>query len=108
ADRIDAYLGCGGEESVIGDLRAALEDDPLQERAWRQLMVALYRRGRESEALAAFRTARNLFIEELGAEPSQALSDVHMAILERSLPSSAGQEQQPAPPASLVDDSTTL
>src|SRR5699024_10273118 len=82
-----------------GDLRAVLEDDPLRERAWRQLMVALYRQGRESEALDAYQTARNLFIEELGTEPGEELSNVHLGILQRSLPTGTPEPRirQPLP-----------
>lgn len=103
ADRIDAALTCGQEESVIGDLRAILDDDPLRERAWRQLMIALYRQDRESEALGAYQTARNVFIEELGTEPGEDLGDVHLAILQRSLPSATPEPhiRQPSLPIVL-------
>lgn len=85
-DRIDAALMCGNATGVIGELRDLVQEDPLAERSWRQLMVALHRDGREREALRAYQDARNAFVEELGAEPPRRLTQLHQAILERTLP----------------------
>lgn len=74
---VDVCLEVGRADEVIGELRSALDLDPLQERRWRQLIQALHRCGRHGEALAAYQRAREVFIDELGVEPSQMLSDVH-------------------------------
>ncbi|MFW7414692.1 BTAD domain-containing putative transcriptional regulator [Demequina sp. SO4-18] len=94
--RVDAMLACHRGEAVIGELRTALEADPLQEHCWRQLMLALHQAERHREALATYHSAREAFIEELGTEPSPDLSDLHVAILRREVPGDPGT---PAPPA---------
>ncbi len=111
-DRIDARLMCGHGADVLGELRGMVDDDPLAERPWRQLMVALYRAGRESEALRAYQRARDAFVEQLGAEPSERLRELHQAILERTLPTAPsgepGPDREPRPgtpaPATLPAD----
>ncbi|AKU15307.1 AfsR/SARP family transcriptional regulator [Luteipulveratus mongoliensis] len=79
--RIDADLECGRHAVVITELRRHIDQNPTRERARRQLMVALYRSGRQAEALEEFRQTRRLLINELGAEPGPALQDVHQRIL---------------------------
>lgn len=76
-DWVEACLDAGRADDVVGELRSALDRDPLQEHRWRQLILALHRCGRHGEALDADRRAREVFIEELGVEPSRMLSDVH-------------------------------
>ena len=68
-DRIDANLELGRQDGVIAELEALVVEEPLRERPRRQLMIALYRSGRHAEALASYREARRLMIEELGIEP---------------------------------------
>lgn len=82
--RIDADLACGRHADLIGELGALVRDHPLRERLHAQLMLALYRCGRQAEALEAFRSARNLFVEEIGVEPSPRLRQLHQAILEQA------------------------
>src|ERR671937_817123 len=65
-DRIEADLRCGRHASVIGELEALVRDLPLRERLCGQLMLALYRSGRQAEALAAYGRARATLVEELG------------------------------------------
>lgn len=65
-DRADALLATGRAAEIIGELEAAIADAPLRERRWGQLMLALYRAGRQGEALAAFQRARSLLGDELG------------------------------------------
>ncbi|NUP48827.1 MAG: tetratricopeptide repeat protein [Catenulispora sp.] len=80
-DRNDAALALGLESRVAADVEDLVRAHPLRERMWGQLMTALYRSGRQAEALAAFRDARAAMIAEHGVEPSPALVDVHLRIL---------------------------
>jgi DNA-binding SARP family transcriptional activator len=68
-DRADALLATGRAAEIIGDLEAAVADAPLRERRWGQLMLALYRAGRQGEALGAYQRARSLLADELGVDP---------------------------------------
>ena len=79
--RFDAELALGRHTALIGDLRELVREDPLRERLWAQLMVCLYRSGRQGEALAAFGEVRRHLVEQLGVEPSPPLSRLHHAIL---------------------------
>src|SRR5690606_29323416 len=65
-DRVDAVLGCGMSAELIGDLEAAVAQTPLRERRWAQLCLALYRAGRQGDALQTYRRARAVLAEELG------------------------------------------
>ncbi len=80
-ERFEAELELGGHADVIGELEALIEQEPLRERPRGQLMLALYRSGRQAEALAAFQDARRVLTEELGIDPSAALQQLHGAIL---------------------------
>jgi predicted ATPase/DNA-binding SARP family transcriptional activator len=71
--------GCG--ERCIGDLEAYVQANPYRERAWGQLMHALYQAGRPANALAAYGRARVLLAAELGIEPGPALRDMERAVL---------------------------
>jgi DNA-binding SARP family transcriptional activator len=72
-DRADALLATGRAAEVIGDLEAAVAEAPLRERRWGQLMLALYRAGRQGEALGAYQRARSLLADELGVDPGPEL-----------------------------------
>ena len=72
-DRIEAELALGRHDELVPELEALVTKHPLRERLRGQLMLALYRAGRQSEALAAYRDARHTFVEELGIEPSAEL-----------------------------------
>ena len=78
---IDAELALGRHQQLMPDLEAFVREQPLRERARGQLMLALYRCGRQAEALADFREARRKLIDELGVEPGVALRELHDAIL---------------------------
>jgi predicted ATPase/DNA-binding SARP family transcriptional activator len=80
-DRIDADLACGRHTEIVGELEALVAEHPLRERLRRQLVLALYRSGRQVEALDAYRAARETLIEELGLEPTPALRELEQAIL---------------------------
>src|SRR6266545_7649712 len=84
-DRIDADLELGRHARLIADLEALADEEPLRERPCRQLMIALYRSGRQAEALERYREARRLMVEEFGIEPSPALQELERAILRRDL-----------------------
>ena len=79
--RIDADLQLGRQAEVITELRRLAAAQPLRERLHGLLMLALYRDGRQAEALAAYQQARNVLVDELGAEPGPALRELHRQIL---------------------------
>ena len=79
--RIDADLELGRHEQLVGELEQLVGEEPLRERMRRQLMVALYRSGRQADALARYREGRRLLVDELGIEPDAALQDLERAIL---------------------------
>lgn len=80
-DRADALLATGRAAEVVGDLEAAVADAPLRERRWGQLMLALYRAGRQGEALGAYQRARTLLADELGVDPGPELRRLETAIV---------------------------
>jgi ABC-type transport system substrate-binding protein/DNA-binding SARP family transcriptional activator len=80
-DRIEADLTLGRHADVTGELEALVAVHPLRERLHGQLMLALYRGGRQAEALAAYRAAREMMVRELGLEPGPALHRLESAIL---------------------------
>jgi DNA-binding SARP family transcriptional activator/tetratricopeptide (TPR) repeat protein len=79
--RIDADLQLGRPGEVISELRQLVAAQPLRERLHALLMLALYRDSRQAEALAAYRQARAVLIEELGTEPGPELQRLHRQIL---------------------------
>ncbi|PWK85509.1 pentatricopeptide repeat protein [Lentzea atacamensis] len=80
-ERIDAELLLGGNADLIGELTAVVAEHPLRERFRAQLMTALARRGRVSEALDVFHSFRRTMVAELGVEPSARLCSLHTRIL---------------------------
>ena len=80
--RADAELRLGRHDVVIGRLEALVDVHPLRERLWSQLMLALYRSGRQPEALRRSQDFRSGMRDELGLEPSAAMRDLETAILE--------------------------
>jgi WD40 repeat protein/DNA-binding SARP family transcriptional activator len=80
-ERIATRLELGQHAEVIAELEAATAAHPLRERLWGQLIVALYRSGRQAEALAAFGRARGILAEQLGIDPSRELQDLHERVL---------------------------
>jgi DNA-binding SARP family transcriptional activator len=79
--RIDADLEVGRHSQVIGELETLIAQHPLRERLRGQLILALYRDGRQAEALEVYRETRRLLADELGLEPSPALRELERAIL---------------------------
>jgi DNA-binding SARP family transcriptional activator/DNA-binding beta-propeller fold protein YncE len=80
-DRIDADLQQGRHHALVGELRELTAQHPLRERLRAQLMAALYRCGRQVEALDAYRDGRRVLRDELGIEPGPALRALEQAIL---------------------------
>jgi tetratricopeptide (TPR) repeat protein len=79
--RIDADLHRGRHADVIIELRQLAATHPLHERLHAQLMLALYRDGRQAEALGAYQHARQVLAEELGTDPGADLQELHQRIL---------------------------
>jgi hypothetical protein len=81
--RIDAELGDGGAGELLPELERLAAEHPFEERVWRQLMLALYRAGRQADALDAYQRARRRFAEDLGLEPGEQLERLQQQILAR-------------------------
>ena len=82
-DAMQAELARGRHTELAGDLERLVRDHPLRERLRGQLMLALYRSGRQAEALEAYRDARATLVDELGVEPGRELQELHRRILEQ-------------------------
>src|SRR4051812_39316184 len=83
--RIDADLALGRHADVVAELDALVVQHPLREHLRAQRMLALYRCGRQAEALEAFREARRMLVEEVGVEPGADLRGLHEAILRQDV-----------------------
>lgn len=97
ADRIDVDLALGRHAAVVAELHAIVEEWPYAERHWGQLMTALYSDDRPKEALNVFATARAVFSDGLGVEPSAELGRIHVGILRGHTPESLLRLAPPAP-----------
>ena len=80
-DRVDAKLTLGRHEELIGELERTVDAHPLRERSRAQLMLALYRAGRQVEALRAYQDHRRYLVDEVGIEPSTALRELEAAMV---------------------------
>ncbi|MGP3969259.1 BTAD domain-containing putative transcriptional regulator [Streptomyces sp. 6N223] len=102
----EAELARGPGGAVIGQLAGLVRDHPLRERLHGLLMVALYRSGRQAEALAAYRAARERLVEELGLEPGPELRELERRMLAGEPVDVGGEEQSQVgvPPAQLPGD----
>jgi DNA-binding SARP family transcriptional activator len=80
-ERIEQDLRAGRHAELTGELEGLVKDHPLRERLRALSMLALYRSGRQAEALAAYQEARGVLVEELGIEPGKPLRDLHQAML---------------------------
>jgi DNA-binding SARP family transcriptional activator len=105
-DRITAELAQGRGADLVGELEALTAADPLRERTWAALMLALYRGGRQAGALAAYDRARRVLVDELGIEPSAALQQLHAQVLRHDPALLDGapngrSEDQPVPPSAV-------
>ncbi len=79
--RIDTYMRCHEDYTALAELEALVVEYPLQERLNGQLMRALYRAGRQADALMVYRRLRKLLVDELGVEPSSPVQQLHQQIL---------------------------
>jgi DNA-binding SARP family transcriptional activator len=80
-ERIDAELELGRDAELVGELESLVAEHPLRERLRGQLMLALYRSGRQAEALEAYQSLRRSLVEELGIEPGRPLQELNGRIL---------------------------
>ncbi|MFZ0973657.1 MAG: BTAD domain-containing putative transcriptional regulator [Solirubrobacteraceae bacterium] len=103
-ERIAVEMLLGREAQVLGELERLVRDYPYRERLRGQLMLALYRTGRQAEALAAYRAARSALVDELGIEPSVELRQLHEAILAQDRALLQTDPGQPAAPAGATTD----
>src|SRR6476469_867978 len=87
--RADAYLRLGRHTELVADLHAMTARHPERERAWSQLMVALYRSGKRADALAAYRRARAYLADEFGITPGTELERTHHGVLTDTLDDTA-------------------
>jgi predicted ATPase/DNA-binding SARP family transcriptional activator len=103
-ERIAVEMLLGREAQVLGELERLVRDYPYRERLRGQLMLALYRTGRQADALAAYRAARSALVDELGIEPSVELRQLHEAILAQDRALLRADPGQPAPTAGATTD----
>jgi class 3 adenylate cyclase len=101
-DRFEAQLGRGHARELVPDLRAYVGEQPFRERPRAQLMLALYRSDRSSEALGVYRETRRLLAEELGMEPGQELRELEQAMLRQDAELAAPQAHRSVPRADPV------
>ncbi len=109
AERIDADLACGRHHELVAELEALVAEHPLRERLRAQLMLALYRSGRQAEALLVYRKTRRALAGELGLEPSRELQTLEKAILTQdpalaapAAPTKPSATRLPIPPTPLT------
>jgi predicted ATPase/DNA-binding SARP family transcriptional activator len=81
--RLDAELALGRHTEVVGELGALVAEHPFRERLRGRLILALYRSGRQADALEAYQAARRVLVEELGVEPSAELQELERAVLQQ-------------------------
>ncbi|MEU0554469.1 BTAD domain-containing putative transcriptional regulator [Dactylosporangium sp. NPDC006015] len=98
-DRLELLVGTGRHAAVVGELESMVAEHPLRERLHRLLMLALYRAGRQADALAVEQRLRHRLAEELGIDPSPDLRALTEAILRQEIP--------PATPAAPAMPATT-
>ena len=98
-ERLDADLELGRHANLVAELETLVNEHPLRERLRGQLMRALYRSGRQAEALEAYQIARVTLTEELGIEPGRELQELQQAILRQdpALDVTAAVDGQPEP-----------
>jgi DNA-binding SARP family transcriptional activator len=104
-ERIDADLLCGRHRELVSELEALAAAHPLRERLHGQLMLALYRSGRQAEALEVFQQARRVLVDELGIDPTPKLQQLELAILRQdpaldAMPDQPTGASVPAAPSS--------
>jgi len=101
-ERIEVQLALGLHAELVAELEQRAADHPLRERLWGQLMLALYRSGRQAEALGAYQRTRALLAEELGIDPGPPLQRLQRAILQQDPALDWQPPSQPRPPATAA------
>ena len=96
-DRIDAELALGRHRRLVPELERMVAEHPLRERVRGQAMLALYRSGRQADALAAYRTGRARLVDQLGVEPGPALRGLERAILRQDAALDLPESASPRP-----------
>ena len=91
--RVEADLGAGRHAALVSELRQLLDEHPTRERFAAHLMLALYRSGRQAEALTVFRDTRRVLVDQAGIEPGPELQRLHRAVLDQDA------SLEPSPPA---------
>ena len=112
-ERIEADLAVGRHAEVVAELETLVAEEPLREGLRGQLMLALYRSGRQAEGLEAYQQARRVLVEQLGIEPGPALQELEKAILRQDPvlepPSAAdGSGPESAPPEASTPERALL
>ena len=102
--RVEADLAAGRHAELVGELQRLTAEHPWRERLHAQLMLALYRSGRQADALEAYRHAREVLVEQLGIEPGSELHDLHQAVLahDAALDAPLATATAPARPAGAL------
>jgi predicted ATPase/DNA-binding SARP family transcriptional activator len=95
--RVDADLAAGASAELVPELERLLSEHQFEERLWGQLMIALFRAGRQADALDVYQKARQMFAGELGLEPGEALARLQQRILDRD-PELLPEPAEPPPP----------
>jgi predicted ATPase/DNA-binding SARP family transcriptional activator len=108
-DRVEADLMLGGHGELTSELEALIREHPLRERLWGQLILALYRSGRQGDALGTYRRARAVLADELGVDPGPELRKLEAAVLSQDptleVPARPGEHNSgnlPAAPSALI------
>jgi predicted ATPase/DNA-binding SARP family transcriptional activator len=99
--RVEADLNLGHHNELVGELEALCRDHPLRERLWELLMLALYRAGRQAEALRAYSEIRDRLVDELGIDPGSSLRELETRVLEHDPSLVAEQPTAPRAPTPL-------
>jgi predicted ATPase/DNA-binding SARP family transcriptional activator len=112
---IDGDLAAGRHREVIGELEALASEQPLREKLHAQRMLALYRAGRQAEALGAYRDARRVLVEEIGIEPGPELRELERRILAQdpalgppAAPAMFAPSEEPRPTGNLPVQATSF
>jgi predicted ATPase len=106
--RNDARLELGGHDGLLPELEQLIGEEPYRERLREQQILALYRAGRQKEALEAYQRARRVLVDELGVEPGPALQELERAILRQDAGLEAAARAQPGKRPRLPAAATSL
>ena len=106
--KAEAELALGRHARLVGELRALVAANPLRERLRGHLMLALYRSGRQGEALRVFQEGRSVLVDELGVDPGPELQELHQQILLQAASLMAAPEAGAAPQGNLPTPVTSF